>query len=193
MPLQVLRSVDRWSAGLNESSIYQAYLSVIEGSQHYLYIEVGGRPVCEEWGGDNLHSGVRSELCMPSEAPVAASAGPQGGGFTSSPTSPASQNQFFISCADRRNVHNTVGDAIISRVLRAHRSVQRFQGLFLALHLAWLQPLPRGGKPLCPCSGAISYSALYRVSWIPAVSMRQPTNGQEIRGRRFRPPEGRTT
>ncbi|XP_077171610.1 phospholipase D2 isoform X2 [Paroedura picta] len=73
--VQVLRSVDRWSAGLNEASIYQAYLSTIEGSQHYLYIE----------------------------------------------------NQFFISCADRRNVHNTVGDAVISRVLRAHREKKPFR------------------------------------------------------------------
>ncbi|XP_015283368.1 PREDICTED: phospholipase D2 [Gekko japonicus] len=72
---KVLRSVDRWSAGLNESSIHQAYLSVIEGSQHYLYIE----------------------------------------------------NQFFISCADRRNVYNTVGDAVINRVLRAHREKKPFR------------------------------------------------------------------
>ncbi|XP_054851085.1 phospholipase D2 [Eublepharis macularius] len=73
--VQVLRSVDRWSAGLSESSIYQAYLSVIEGSQHYLYIE----------------------------------------------------NQFFISCADRRYVHNTVGDAVVNRVLRAHREKKPFR------------------------------------------------------------------
>lgn len=38
---QVLRSVDRWSAGLHECSIYNAYLDVIRSSQHYLYIEVG--------------------------------------------------------------------------------------------------------------------------------------------------------
>uniref|UniRef100_A0A8D2LID4 phospholipase D n=1 Tax=Varanus komodoensis TaxID=61221 RepID=A0A8D2LID4_VARKO len=68
--VQVLRSVDRWSAGLHECSIYNAYLSVIRESQHYLYIE----------------------------------------------------NQFFISCADGRSVLNTVGDAIVERVLRAHRS-----------------------------------------------------------------------
>nr|XP_056719556.1 phospholipase D2 [Euleptes europaea] len=73
--VQVLRSVDRWSAGLNESSIYRAYLSVIEESQHYLYIE----------------------------------------------------NQFFISCADRRCVYNTVGDAVASRVLRAHREQRPFR------------------------------------------------------------------
>ncbi|XP_026549699.1 phospholipase D2-like, partial [Notechis scutatus] len=37
--VQVLRSVDRWSAGLHECSIYNAYLDVIRTSQHYLYIE----------------------------------------------------------------------------------------------------------------------------------------------------------
>lgn len=32
------------------------------------------------------------------------------------------QNQFFISCADGKTVHNGIGDAIVSRILRAHRS-----------------------------------------------------------------------
>lgn len=39
-PLQVLRSVDRWSAGTLESSILNAYLHTIRESQHFLYIEV---------------------------------------------------------------------------------------------------------------------------------------------------------
>lgn len=37
---QVLRSVDRWSAGTLESSILNAYLHTIRESQHFLYIEV---------------------------------------------------------------------------------------------------------------------------------------------------------
>uniref|UniRef100_A0ABM5EJU0 Phospholipase n=1 Tax=Pogona vitticeps TaxID=103695 RepID=A0ABM5EJU0_9SAUR len=73
--VQVLRSVDRWSAGLHECSIYKAYLSVIKDSQHYLYIE----------------------------------------------------NQFFISCADGRSVLNTVGDAIVDRVLLAHSERKPFR------------------------------------------------------------------
>lgn len=32
------------------------------------------------------------------------------------------QNQFFISCADGKTVYNGIGDAIVSRILRAHRS-----------------------------------------------------------------------
>lgn len=32
------------------------------------------------------------------------------------------QNQFFISCADEKTVHNGIGDAIVARILRAHRS-----------------------------------------------------------------------
>lgn len=32
------------------------------------------------------------------------------------------QNQFFISCADGKTVHNGIGDAIVERILRAHRS-----------------------------------------------------------------------
>ncbi|XP_053115451.1 phospholipase D2 isoform X2 [Hemicordylus capensis] len=75
--VQVLRSVDRWSAGLHEGSIYNAYRSVIEESQHYLYIE----------------------------------------------------NQFFITCAsaDGRSVLNTVGDALVDRVLLAHREKKLFR------------------------------------------------------------------
>lgn len=34
----------------------------------------------------------------------------------------APQNQFFISCADGKTVHNGIGDAIVKRILRAHRS-----------------------------------------------------------------------
>uniref|UniRef100_K7F6G5 Phospholipase n=1 Tax=Pelodiscus sinensis TaxID=13735 RepID=K7F6G5_PELSI len=40
--VQVLRSVDRWSAGTYECSIYRAYLSLIQSSQHYIYIEGAG-------------------------------------------------------------------------------------------------------------------------------------------------------
>ncbi|KAM6453289.1 phospholipase D2 isoform 1-T1 [Liasis olivaceus] len=73
--VQVLRSVDRWSAGLHECSIYDAYLSVIRTSQHYLYIE----------------------------------------------------NQFFISCTDGRSVLNTVGDAVLQRILLAHSEKKPFR------------------------------------------------------------------
>lgn len=31
------------------------------------------------------------------------------------------QNQFFISCADNRTVYNKIGDAIIERIIRAHK------------------------------------------------------------------------
>ncbi|XP_024895916.1 phospholipase D2 isoform X2 [Pteropus alecto] len=37
--VQVLRSVDRWSAGTLENSILNAYLNTIRESQHFLYIE----------------------------------------------------------------------------------------------------------------------------------------------------------
>ncbi|XP_041093277.1 phospholipase D1-like [Polyodon spathula] len=37
--VQILRSVDRWSAGTCESSILKAYIDTIENSQHYIYIE----------------------------------------------------------------------------------------------------------------------------------------------------------
>lgn len=37
---QVLRSVDHWSAGTCEHSILNAYIHVIENSEHYIYLEV---------------------------------------------------------------------------------------------------------------------------------------------------------
>ncbi|XP_061105920.1 phospholipase D2 isoform X1 [Conger conger] len=73
--VQVLRSVDRWSAGTCESSIHNAYIHTIENSQHYIYIE----------------------------------------------------NQFFISCADNKSVHNGIGDAIVKRILRAHSEQQTYR------------------------------------------------------------------
>uniref|UniRef100_A0A8C7TZ18 Phospholipase n=1 Tax=Oncorhynchus mykiss TaxID=8022 RepID=A0A8C7TZ18_ONCMY len=73
--VQVLRSVDRWSAGTCESSILNAYIHTIENSEHYIYIE----------------------------------------------------NQFFISCADGKNVHNGIGDAIVKRILRAHSEQKKYR------------------------------------------------------------------
>uniref|UniRef100_A0A674DZA2 Phospholipase n=1 Tax=Salmo trutta TaxID=8032 RepID=A0A674DZA2_SALTR len=73
--VQVLRSVDRWSAGTCENSILNAYIHTIENSEHYIYIE----------------------------------------------------NQFFISCADGKNVHNGVGDAIVKRILRAHSEQKKYR------------------------------------------------------------------
>ncbi|KAG5852016.1 hypothetical protein ANANG_G00057960 [Anguilla anguilla] len=73
--VQVLRSVDRWSAGTCESSIHNAYIHTIENSEHYIYIE----------------------------------------------------NQFFISCADGKNVHNGIGDAIVNRILRAHSEQKKYR------------------------------------------------------------------
>lgn len=37
--VQILRSVECWSAGSSENSIYNAYLHVIRDSQHFIYIE----------------------------------------------------------------------------------------------------------------------------------------------------------
>ncbi|XP_069042815.1 phospholipase D2 [Lepisosteus oculatus] len=37
--VQILRSVDRWSAGTCECSIHRAYIDTIESSEHYVYIE----------------------------------------------------------------------------------------------------------------------------------------------------------
>uniref|UniRef100_A0A4W3IXW1 Phospholipase n=1 Tax=Callorhinchus milii TaxID=7868 RepID=A0A4W3IXW1_CALMI len=73
--VQVLRSVECWSAGSCESSIYNAYLQVIRDSEHFIYIE----------------------------------------------------NQFFISCADERNVYNRIGDVIVDRILKAHNAGKTYR------------------------------------------------------------------
>ena len=44
LAFQVIRSAADWSAGIkyHEESIHNAYVSVIENSKHYIYIEVSG-------------------------------------------------------------------------------------------------------------------------------------------------------
>ncbi|XP_048095981.1 phospholipase D1 [Alosa alosa] len=74
--VQVLRSVCQWSIGtkVHEESIHLAYISAIQNSKHFIYIE----------------------------------------------------NQFFISCADK-SIHNSIGDALTERILRAYREKRRFR------------------------------------------------------------------
>uniref|UniRef100_A0A8C9XF16 Phospholipase n=1 Tax=Sander lucioperca TaxID=283035 RepID=A0A8C9XF16_SANLU len=45
------------------------------------------------------------------------------------------ENQFFISCADGKTVHNGIGDAIVNRILRAHRSEQKKYRVFVVIPL----------------------------------------------------------
>ncbi|XP_051902928.1 phospholipase D2 [Hippocampus zosterae] len=37
------------------------------------------------------------------------------------------ENQFFISCADGKTVHNGIGDAIVNRILRAYREQKKYR------------------------------------------------------------------
>lgn len=37
------------------------------------------------------------------------------------------ENQFFISCADGKTIHNGIGDAIVNRILRAHRERKKYR------------------------------------------------------------------
>ncbi|XP_061097888.1 phospholipase D1a isoform X2 [Conger conger] len=37
------------------------------------------------------------------------------------------ENQFFISCADNKQVNNKIGDAIIERIIRAHRENKKYR------------------------------------------------------------------
>ncbi|XP_053574304.1 phospholipase D2 [Bombina bombina] len=80
--VQVLRSVDRWSAESYECSICNAYLHCIEEAQHYVYIE----------------------------------------------------NQFFITNADGRTIHNTIGNVIVKRILQAYRDNSTFR-VFIVIPL----------------------------------------------------------
>lgn len=99
---QVLRSAADWSAGIkyHEESIHNAYVQVIAKSKHYIYIEVRqrrGRDTGAELAGFVLIN------CFPATF--------------------LHQNQFFISCAESRLVYNKIGDAIIERIIRAHKYV----------------------------------------------------------------------
>ncbi|XP_024921350.1 phospholipase D1 isoform X2 [Cynoglossus semilaevis] len=37
------------------------------------------------------------------------------------------ENQFFISCADGKTIYNGIGDAIVNRILRAHREKKKYR------------------------------------------------------------------
>ncbi|KAA8581970.1 hypothetical protein FQN60_008710, partial [Etheostoma spectabile] len=37
------------------------------------------------------------------------------------------ENQFFISCADNKTVYNKIGDAIIERIIRAHKEGKKYR------------------------------------------------------------------
>uniref|UniRef100_A0A8C0J8U5 phospholipase D n=1 Tax=Chelonoidis abingdonii TaxID=106734 RepID=A0A8C0J8U5_CHEAB len=84
--------------------------------------------------------GERALISLPPSQIRSAPPTPGGGGLAggghSAQVSPlvSPQNQFFISCADGRAVLNTVGDAIIGRILRAHREKTRFR-VFVLLPL----------------------------------------------------------
>ncbi|OBA20145.1 phospholipase D [Metschnikowia bicuspidata var. bicuspidata NRRL YB-4993] len=81
--IQVLRSSGSWSLGLkeHEQSIQQAYLKLIETSEHFIYIE----------------------------------------------------NQFFVtSCfIDGTEVKNRIGDALVDRIIRAHREGKSWKAIIL--------------------------------------------------------------
>lgn len=44
------------------------------------------------------------------------------------------ENQFFISCSDGRTVYNGIGDAIVNRILRAHREQKKYR-VFIVIPL----------------------------------------------------------
>ncbi|CAH2272671.1 phospholipase D2 isoform X1 [Pelobates cultripes] len=80
--VQLLRSVDGWSAGCSECSILNAYVRCISEAEHYVYIE----------------------------------------------------NQFFISCTASGTIHNTIGDVIVQRILRAYSTNTKFR-VFIVIPL----------------------------------------------------------
>lgn len=80
--VQLLRSVDCWSVGCNESSIHNAYVHCISNAEHYVYIE----------------------------------------------------NQFFISCAGGRTTQNSIAEAIVKRISRAHKDNATFR-VFIVIPL----------------------------------------------------------
>ncbi|XP_060768462.1 phospholipase D2 [Neoarius graeffei] len=56
--VQVLRSADRWSAGICECSILNAYIDTIENSQHYIYIENQFFISCAETVHNNIGDAI---------------------------------------------------------------------------------------------------------------------------------------
>lgn len=120
---QVLRSVCQWSIGTKvpEESIHLAYISAIQNSKHFIYIEVYLSFKSEIIRNDMFRMVTNTNSCV-------------------------WQNQFFISCSDK-SIHNGIGDALTERILQAYRCGHVFFSLSIShshtpAQLSGCMPLP---------------------------------------------------
>ncbi|XP_059127045.1 phospholipase D2 [Peromyscus eremicus] len=143
--VQVLRSVDRWSAGTLENSILNAYLHTIRESQHFLYIEVclrqkwrermGGMSQERDWGcqqDPSLRGGLAG--CAANAGP-GTGAGVRGVGWSPSrsqqtplaspPLPHLSREQWGTAWQDYMSIcglrtHGELGGHLISELIYIH-------------------------------------------------------------------------
>ncbi|RXH71956.1 hypothetical protein DVH24_025457 [Malus domestica] len=106
---QVIRSVSQWSAGTSqvEESIHNAYCSLIDKSEHFIYIE---SMLSDLFGYPARDFGITIFLTS----------------FYFLPTS--SQNQFFISgLSGDEIIRNRVLEALFRRIMRAYNDKKPFR------------------------------------------------------------------
>lgn len=126
----MLRSASDWSAGIkyHEESIHTAYVNAIENSKHYIYIEVCDAmdllSVCSYY--PQLIESMLMYWLLTTEtvsflSTQSNSGCPKAAFHWSNVMHFLFQNQFFISCADNKVVHNKIGDAIAKRIIKAYR------------------------------------------------------------------------
>ena len=110
-----MRSCSKWSAGIDgfENSIYRAYISAINSSEHYIYIENqffitnSGQPDSPNPATNNTtnYGDIANVFGMPN---IAAEAG----NFLSETFSMGSTSDI---------VKNLLGKALVDRITRAHK------------------------------------------------------------------------
>uniref|UniRef100_A0A672PTR3 Phospholipase n=1 Tax=Sinocyclocheilus grahami TaxID=75366 RepID=A0A672PTR3_SINGR len=76
------------------------------------------------------------------------------------------ENQFFISCADNKHVYNKIGDAIIERIIRAHKEKKLFRVYVVTPLLPGFEgDISTGGGSALQAVMHFNYRQLFFFSW----------------------------
>ncbi|RXN28958.1 phospholipase D1-like protein [Labeo rohita] len=84
------------------------------------------RHFIQRWNFTKLVKKRSGATCYPCLMPKSLSAPMVPAEYSGKSTQANVQNQFFISCADK-SIHNSIGDALTERILRAYREKKKFR------------------------------------------------------------------
>ncbi|XP_030294001.1 phospholipase D1 isoform X3 [Sparus aurata] len=98
------------------------------------------------------------------------------------------ENQFFISCADGKTVHNGIGDAIVNRILRAHREQKKYR-VFVVIPLlpGFEGDISAGGGNAIQAILHFTYRTMCRGEHSILSRLREPTGTRYLPSLPFHP------